>query len=325
MRTWITFVSFLFIASVSATVNEPFRWDFFSGYRNDRLHWHMQHGGSGTLLYSELYRDLSFWENGLAVQTISHDLVFFLYGSYGAFGSGNLKQRYADLFFTLENPQFYFSPEGWAADTFGYFGYAVNLTTDRTYKVLLIPLFGFSGHFERLARGNGTPSPLESTDAIGASSYAMTSSLPNHLHSTWYGFFLGANFQIEPGGSLNFKGGYSYHWLNVRLRTDYEAEVSLLNPALFSEQQTDSSFYAKGDTNGGQTGWAQMDYLISKAWRAGIGARMRYYSSNLIETSVKQTITSIVPSGALSSSSAPQKIKIRWVSVSGWLMISRDF
>ena len=53
------------VAPIFATVNEPLRIELFSGYRNDRLHWHLQEGGTGTLNYSEKYRDLQFWENGL--------------------------------------------------------------------------------------------------------------------------------------------------------------------------------------------------------------------------------------------------------------------
>ncbi len=325
MRRSIESFLFLFPLFACATVNEPFRWDLWSGYRNDRLHWHMQQGGSGTLLYSERYRDLSFWENGLTIQTISHDLVFYLCASYGAFGQGDLTQRYSALSFTQEDPFFYFSLRGWAADASGYVGYAVNLTADRTYKVLLIPLFGYSGHFERLARGNGTPDPLESANAAGAAFYSMSSFLPNHLQSSWYGIYLGGGFQIEPGGALHFKGGYSYHWLNVRLKTDYKTLVALYNPALFSKQQTTVSLDAKGEANEGQTGWAEMEYLITRRWRASLGARIHSFSSNLIETSVQETEESLIPPAPETSESVSRKIKTRWTSLAGWLSISRDF
>src|SRR5579864_9831520 len=90
--------------TLRATVNEPFRWEVFSGYRNDRIHQH-------TPILSEIYRDVEFWENGLVLKAIHRDLAFFLKGSYSALIT-----------------------HGWAADVAGYFGYAVNLTTDRTYK-----------------------------------------------------------------------------------------------------------------------------------------------------------------------------------------------
>ena len=94
--TTIDFFALLFLGIFAlpffllATVNEPLRGEFFSGYRNDRIHWHLQTPGNGVLTYSELYRDVQFWDNGLALRTVSRDLLFFLSGNYAAFGRGAL-------------------------------------------------------------------------------------------------------------------------------------------------------------------------------------------------------------------------------------------
>jgi hypothetical protein len=323
MRFW-----FFFLGSISAfaTVNEPFRWEFLSGYRNDRLHWHLQTGGTGLLNTSEIYRDVQFWENGLTIKTIHRDLVLFLRGSYAAFGKGGtVFERYANLSYATDQPRFQFNTDGWAADTSGYFGYAVNLTTDRTYKVILIPLFGFSAHFERLQGKNGQPDPWESSNAVGASSYTMTSSLPGTLHLTWYGAFVGAAFQIEPGGRIIFNGGYSYHWLNTRFHTKYKNIVSLFDPGLLSQNENTFSFKTKRSGSLGQTGWGQVDYLISRFWRGGLGAQIHYYSTELLDVTLKEQSTPIVPPSSSASSSISQKLKVRWTSISGWFMVSREF
>lgn len=118
--------------SLFCTVNEPLRCELFSGYRNDRIHWHVKTLG-------ELYRDVEYWENGLSLKVIHRDLTFLAKGAYGTFGKGTLFQE------TLQLPT-----EGWTAEGSGYFGYAVNLTADRLYKTLLTPLVGYSAHFERL-------------------------------------------------------------------------------------------------------------------------------------------------------------------------------
>ena len=76
------FLFILFVSALSATVNEPLRCEVFSGYRNDRIHWHLQDpGAGGTLTYSERYRDVEYWENGLVLKTIHRDLTFFLRGT----------------------------------------------------------------------------------------------------------------------------------------------------------------------------------------------------------------------------------------------------
>lgn len=322
MRIWVLSI---LAFPLFATVNEPFRWELFTGYRNDRLHWHLQTGGTGLLTQSEIYRDVQFWENGLSIKTIHRDLVLFVRGSYGAFGKGTLFERYANLPFASDEPHFRFDTHGWAADTSGYFGYAVNLTTDRTYKVILIPLFGYSAHFEHLKGDDGRPNPFQSNDAIGASSYSMTSSMPGSLHLTWFGVFVGAGFQIEPGGPLNFSGGYSYHWLSARFKTEYENTVSLYNSDVVSEQRNSFHFRTKGNGNLGQSGWGQVDYLISHFWKAGLGAQIHYYSTELLETTLREQTAQVIPEGGVAGSDISQKLKIRWTSISGWFMVSREF
>lgn len=322
MRFWFLSV---FVLPLAATVNEPFRWELTSGYRNDTLHWHLLTGGSGALTTSQIYRDVQFWENGLAIRTIYRDLAFCIRGSYGAFGKGSVAQRYGHLPFAYDEPQFKFQTDGWAADTSGYFGYAVNLTPDRTYKAILIPLLGYSAHFLRLRGKHGSPNPWESAKANGATSYTMSASLPGTLHQTWFGVFLGAGFQIEPGDGIVLSGGYSYHLLNTRFKAQYAYDRSLFNPALSNVTGNSYSFEAKGGGNLGQTGWAQIDFLIGLLWRIGFGAQLHYFSTELIETTLEEESVQTFPSGSVSSGSIEQKLKVRWTPISGWFFFSRRF
>ena len=234
-------------------------------------------------------------------------------------------ERYANLPFTTDEPRFRFSTEAWAADTSGYFGYAVNLTPDRTYKVIFIPLFGYSAHFERLEGRDGRPNPFHGENAVGASSYEMSSSLPGTLHLTWYGACVGGGFQIEPGGGVNFSGGYSYHWLFARFKAAYENTVMLFDPALVSQQKNTFFFRMKGSGNLGQTGWGQIDFLLLRPWRIGLGAQIHYYSTELQEIGLHEEISHLVPAGGTENSKISQKLKIRWTSISGWFMVSREF
>jgi hypothetical protein len=315
---------FFFAMPLFATVNEPWRWELFTGYRNDRIHWHLQESGDGgPLTYSELYRDVEFWENGLTLKTIYRDLSFLFRGAYGTFGRSSLFQRYANLNFTLEQPQFRFSTEGWTADGMGYFGYAVNLTADRTYKVIFTPLIGYSTHFERLHRGEGTPALLESTDSTLANFYAMSSKLPRELHLTWHGFLFGAQFAVQPGGRLNFDVGYTYHRLYTRLTTAVQNQVQLGDP-LISDAVTFFSMSAKGGSNLGHTGWGQVDYLLSRFWRIGLGGQIHYFVSRVLTTTLHQEET-FFPLSDPVFTDLPQKFKLRWTSFSGWFQISREF
>jgi hypothetical protein len=222
------------------------------------------------------------------------------------------------LAFTSDQPQFDFSSDGWASDVGGYFGYAVNLTADRTYKVILIPLLGYSAHFERLKRG-GTPAPYVSSNVVGADFFEMTSSLPSQLHLTWYGFALGGAFQIEPGGRFVLQAGYTYHWLRCRFKSHYENLVSLFDagPVLVSDATTKTKVKSSAGHNLGHTGWAQIDYLFSRLWRLGLGAQIHYFSTRVVDASVRND-----GNGAVSTEL--EKLKLRWTPISGWVQVSRE-
>lgn len=303
MKSWPLF--FLPFA-LFATVNEPLRWELSSGYRNDRIHWHLQNSGDDAAqTYSELSRDVQFWENALTLKVIHRDLSFFMRGAYGAFGQGNVFQKFSDLPFTTDQPQFEYNSQGWSADAAGYFGYAVNLTADRIYKVILTPLMGLSGHFERLERKGVRPDPY------AADGFTMAASL-HPLHMTWWGFFLGGGFTIEPGNCLILNAGYTYHWLRMRLNTKWD---TLVDPGVPSE----TTMRATEGGNLGHTGWAQIDGMLGRYWRLGLGGLIHYFSSKVTPAEVSTSIEGAPPV------STPQKIKLRWATVSGWAQISREF
>lgn len=163
-----------------ATVNDPFEIRLSSGYRADHIHWHQGE------VYSEEYKLIQFWENDLGFRVVYRDLLVKLQGGYSAFGTGTMLQRPSEE---------QFSTNGWAADGLGLVGYTVELTPDRTYKVLFIPLGGFSGHYETLN--------------------------PKDYNQTWYGFFLGGGFRFEPSGPLLFDIGYAYNWLHLCAKEHY--------------------------------------------------------------------------------------------------------
>jgi hypothetical protein len=261
-----------FAASLFATVNEPLRFELFSGYRNDRTHWHLQEpGDGGAVTYSELYRDIQYWENGLVLKVIHRDLTFFLRGAYGTFGKGTLIEKIPDQ----TNSRY--GTDGWTADGTGYFGYAVNLTADRTYKVILTPLIGYSAHFEQLT--------------------------PRAFRLVWNGFLFGGGFTIEPGGRLAFNVGYAYNILHNRVHSKFTG------PTNFYSLKTDSG------GNMGQTGWAQMDWLLPRHWRVGIGGLLNYYSTSVVNAHIEQ----------LTAGDITQKFKLRWTAFSAWFQFGREF
>ncbi len=297
-----------------ASVNEPMRWEWQTGYRNDNLHWHLLNPGDGDeLTYTEHYRNLQFWENALALRVIYRDIAVFARGA-GSFGNGSLKQSFANLPYTFEEPQLCFSTSVWAMEGWGYFGYAVNLTADRLYKVILIPFLGCSVNYEHLDRHG---SHTATGPAVGAETFSLTSTLPGAEKITIYGPLLGGFFLIEPGGQFQLEAGYAYHWLHLRFKSKNHTQATLFNAGSpVSQTEALNTLTVKDGSNLGHSGWARIDGLVTKEWRCGLFAQIQYFSSRVLSVTLQDKTN---------HTSTPQKYKARWTAVSGGATISRTF
>jgi hypothetical protein len=292
---------------VYCSVNEPMRWEIETGYRNDGLHWHLQdRGDNSALTYSEHFRHLQFWENSLALRVIHRDIALVAQGSYGAFGSGSLKQRYANVPNVSDSPTFYWHPDSWTVAGWGYLGYSVNLTDNRTYKVVLIPLVGYGIDCEHL-KTHGTHETSEP-------SYSMTSSIPCDEHMYWFGPLFGGAFLFQPGGRLQFEIGYAFHRLHVRFFEKRRFGLSISDPV--SETSETDKMKVKDKGNLAHSGWMRLDYAISKEWRWGLTGKMQYFASRILDVFVKNQETGVKTS---------QKFKARWTTISGTMDFSRTF
>jgi hypothetical protein len=303
-------------AVLGASVNEPMRWEWQTGYRNDNLHWHLQTGGEeGLLKYSEHYRNLQFWENALNFRVIHRDITFFLRGA-GSFGLGSLKQFYANQSYTSETPNLYFNTKPWTLEGSTYLGYAVNLTADRFYKVILVPLVGYGANYEHLSR-SGKKLCSGPSGAL-ASSYSLESSFPKAERMCWFGPLFGGFFLIEPGGALKFEAGYAYHMLRLNFRTSWQEQVFLYDGAgaLISKTTALNSLVVKEGSNLAHTGWVRMDYSSCGIWSIGLMSQIQYFTSRVLGSKVKNLTA---------GTSSSEKFKTRWTAISGAATLSRVF
>jgi hypothetical protein len=149
-----------FCSSLFATVTKPIRWEWQTAYRRDAVRWHLENGQPSQRLFN-----LNFWENALLICSIYRDLAVSAKGAGG------------------------FGRKGSTFDGVGTFGYSVNLTPDRTYRVLLIPLLGYGINAEWIHQA--------------------------HLNMKWFGPLVGGVFHVQPGGHFEFETSYAYHWLHL--------------------------------------------------------------------------------------------------------------
>lgn len=307
---------FLFLPfALTASINEPMRWEWQTGYRNDNLHWHLQNpGDESELTYSEHYRNLQFWENALSLRVIYRDIALFVRGS-GAFGKGRLKQRYSDLSFTSEEPQLFFDTNVWEVEGWGSFGYAVNLTPDRTYRVGLIPFVGYGVNYEYLDRNGIHTAEGEATSP--SDTYTLKSRFPSPEKMTWFGPLIGGLLMIQPGGLFQLEVGYAYHRMHLRFKTKYETTESLFSGQNLTGSITKLQFFhIKDGANLAQSGWGRIDFYLGSKWRLGLFGQIQYFASRVLDTSLQNLIA---------GTETPQKYKVRWTAVSGALSLSRSF
>jgi hypothetical protein len=313
MKKWILFFSIPWI--LFGSVNEPMRWDLLSGYRNDTVHWHLM-DEHNQLIYSEHDRDIQFWSNALVLKTIYRDIALFAYGSYGAFGQGSMKQRFANLSYTEDSPLLSWHPDVWNLNGWGYFGYAVNLTADRTYQVILIPMIGYGADYEH-TDSNGLKTASGAALAPAAT-YLLNSSFQKSEKMCWFGPLFGGLFIIYPGSGLRFEAGYAYHRLHLRFNVEKESDVLFYDASgtFLNQVQEMEKIRVKDRANIEHSGWAKIDYLASKEWRVGLEGQIQYFTSRILDARVKNLQSEVTSS---------KKFKVRWTAVSALFSLSRVF
>ena len=284
-------------ATLVATINEPPRLELLSGYRNDLIHWHLTQGD--IFLSSERARNIQFWQNALLFDCIHRDIACSAKAGYGAFGRGELKERLA---FAGATPDFTFFTHGWAVDGATFLGYAVNLTPDRTYRVALIPLAGFSGHYQVMQRPGAQTVHINSSE--------MTSSFPKPYQQTWYGPYIGGEFRIDPSSCLFFEIGYAYHWLHVRVSSQTKQRLDTIT----SMDKLTLSRWG----NFGHSGWGQMQIGLTRSWRIGLALDIEYYFSGKHPVNVTQSAGEF-------SVEVSETFKLRWFSISAFANVSKRF
>lgn len=319
MASFSTFLGVCcFLFPLFSTVNEPLKVSFYSGYRNDKLHSHLQEGGTGLTTYSENEKGIEFWQNGIYLKTIHRDFAFYLQGNYSAFGRGNVTQKYKNVSFTGDPLNFSYSTTGFATDAEGLFGYAVNLTPDRTYKTLLIPQVGYSFFFEQLKRkGN--------TTTVSGNDFMMTSSLPGRQNVYWYGFFTGGWLYLEPSQLVSLLLGYDYHFLKHSLRSEIQNRVRELSGDDLASEILESNDLKAHAGAVGQSGLLELTYAFSRSFQVGIGGRILYFSTKDASAREEISQTTLFPDPGSSTFQRREKYKMRFASVSGWMNLIYEF
>jgi Protochlamydia outer membrane protein len=305
-----------FINSIVATITTPWEINISTGYREDHLKWRLQNPGQAFTTYREDYSDLKFMECELSLQKISRDVIFYVDAGYSFLGKDQMKQSGFDLDFTTAPVEFAFDTKTSASKGNAYLGYVVQLTPDRHYEVNIVPLFGFTLHYEKIKRNDPIPNPFESSQIENATSFTIRSNLSNKdFRQKWYGAFIGLSFFARPGGGkFSFNTGYRYNFLSFRQSFASAIFINTFNgEALVSQQERLMNAKASRNGNHGHFGYLKLSSYPSKYLKLSILGNIYYFSSETFTVNVNNQILNLFPTFSNITFTEAQKLKNRWL------------
>lgn len=299
-----------------ATLSVPFTVDVGAGYREDKLKMHLHlPGDDSSLVYEENYNHLQFAQTEITLRTVQRDIFLLGNFGYGGIGKGTFSQGPVVLDFSQQAPTYHFDTSADALQAYAILGYQVNLTPDRYYTVALTPLFGYAWYYEKIERKNPNPHPFFGPLFSGQPDFfTMSSSLANDLKTQWYGFFIGVDLQVFPGGRVTFNATYAYHFMALRQRVVSLFHVETFAPpnTLLSNFTIEDTMRLKAGGNHGHLGVLKAQLAFNQRWSGILYGKVLYLTSHVRDVNVKQQTTTIFPIGSTSTVENPRKYKVRY-------------
>ncbi len=294
MKLWFFFLFFL--SSSFATVCVPFSIDLEQGFRQDHLK--IKAFFIGDDLQKQTYKNVRFYQNFVTFRTVQRDIYLLVKGGYAFFGKGKAFFEPENLSFTSTPTPFVLQTKGESYDLKGVFGYSVNLTPERYYKVVLTPLVGYQALWEKLKRSQTLPDPFEGDLGGGAFFQRSFSASSKNLWTKWMGPFIGVNFWIDPGGPFSMRMDYAFHFIQLKQATFQRENIFQFDTSgvLTNFQTITFNSHTKKKGAHGHSGAFELIYLFSSKWNFSLGGNIFYFSSHVQGVGIKKEERGVIPS-----------------------------
>jgi hypothetical protein len=257
---------FLFLHNiVFSTIIEPLSLDLGLGYREDHFKWNITSDTlEKVLFYQERYKHPRYLQTNLSLKAIQRDLYFFYNFAYSFFGKGQMHQKIKDA----NLYSFDYKNKGRDIETELEVGYAVDLTSGRIEKFILIPLFGYSGFWKSFKREDSHPTYQNS-------GLLISSNLSKNLKEVWYGPYLGVNLEFIPSEIVIFNLGYHFNWLKLKHKSTSEL-VETSNSLVVNDYKIINGFFS------GHSDYAfgKITYVCNKNCKIAFLGKFDYFISN---------------------------------------------
>lgn len=296
-------------------MNQPWTFECGSGYQEDQTYWRLQDKGDlSTQLYAEKYDAIRFWTQHARLYTVWRDIYLSTSFRYGFLGEGNLDQKSIAEGITSENPTFTFDTSGISYLLRGKFGFQIDLTPMRYYKLIFAPIASYVWGYERLDRR-----PVN-TD-FSQSDLVLQSSLDQNMNFHWFGPGIGLETYYNPGSSFTFSIGYTYFWVNMHHTIFNQLFVMNLDDAgqLVEERNDIVQGKIKHGGNLCQSGFFKIEAEIVKHFHLNLLATIDYFTSIVKPVKVTNRTEVIAPTPNITEIERTRNFKTRWTTVSAIL------
>lgn len=321
MKIFLFFSFFLTGGIVFATTSKPLSLEVNTGYRQDHLKWSISQDPA-TTIYRETYKKLQFWQSEFTLRKIHRDLFFQALGTYATIGQGGLQQHTRTPEFLTTN-DFFFSTKGQAFQVQGSFGYLVNLTPDRYYKVFVLPLVGYLYDYENIKRYSPTPNPYLPDEFS-----AVESDLSEkNLTLKWNGPFLGVEFWIEPLSLWQFQVGYSFHFLHQDLSTwiIQNEQIYSQNSILVVQSTLKDKVNIDNGGNIAHFGKVKASVQFKRGWYLNFEGKIHYFSGQVHPFTLEKTVQTTFPVESEVTNEPEAQQKLRSTVLIFLIGITREF
>lgn len=314
MRKWI-WILLSGASMVFATVNQPWTLEIGTGYQEDQTKWRLQDKGDlATQLYAEKYDAIRFWTQYARLYTVWRDIYLSTSFRYGFLGYGCMDQKSIAEGLTSANPTFVFDTSGISYLLKGKFGFQIDLTPMRYYKLIFAPIATYIWGYERLDRR-----PNQSN--FSQSDLVLQSSLDQNMNFHWYGPGIGLEIYYNPGNPFTFSTGYTYSWVNMHHSIYNNLFIMDLNDSgqLIQERRDIIQGKIKHGGNLCQSGFLKIEADIVKHFRMNVLGTIDYFTSIVKPVKVTNRTEIIAPTASITEVRRTRNFKTRWTTVSAIL------
>jgi len=321
------FLFFLFPICLFGSVCVPFTMDLKTGYRQDHIR--IKTVLPGENLAREKYKNVRFYQTDLTMRTIQRDIYLLLNGGYGALGKGEAFVNPYPLDFTSVPTSFALCTEGNSYHVKGIFGYGVNLTPERYYRVVLTPLVGYGAIWQYLKRKDPSPNPFTASNAPGQTNTFSLSinESDDNLYTSWRGFIVGGNLWITPGGPFSLRLDYGYHFMKVYQNLFQEQSILRYdgNDSLTNREILTYKTRVRKNGAHGHSGSFEIIYLLTEHLNLSLEGGAFYYFSTTQSVDVKKNSQIFFPTVSQGNLELDSRYNCTHLMLSALFVISWSF